>query len=170
MQVLLVEDDVSLRKSLVQVFESEGISVLEAGSFIVAKDIILANFDGVVLSDIRMDGKDGFDVLALCNEHDPDLPVIIMTGHAEIQLAVRALKAGAYDFLEKPCHPDLLLNAIRTAHEHRLLTVKARYLEQKVRQSDSAARDFPGQSRAISKFRDDLRRLSPLPVLSLIHI
>ncbi len=164
MKVLIVEDDTSLRKSLVQIFASEDIPVVEAGSYIVAKDIILANFDGVVLTDIRMDGKDGFDVLALCQQLDPDLPVIIMTGHAEIPLAVRALKAGACDFLEKPCHPDILISAVRMAAERRSLMMKNHHLEEKIRERDPATRDFPGPSSVISKFRNDLRRLSALPV------
>jgi len=168
MKVLLVEDDASLRKSLVQVLSLKGVSVVEASSYIVAKDIIQDSFDGVVLTDICMEGKDGFDVLAFCQKIDPDLPVIFMTGHAEIPLAVRALRAGVYDFLEKPCHPDILLKAVRLANERRTLTVRNRVLEQKIRQTDPAARDFPGPSAAITKFRDDLRKLSALPVN--IHI
>ncbi len=164
MKVLLVEDDASLRKSLVQILSLQGVSVIEAGSYIVAKDVILADFDGVVLSDIRMEGKDGFDVLEFCQKTDPDLPVIFMTGHAEIPLAVRALKAGAFDFLEKPCHPDILLNAIRLATERRDLTLKNRQLEERVQKFDPAARDFPGQSSTITRFRGDLRKLAALPV------
>ena len=168
MKVLLVEDDASLRKSLVQILSLQGVTVIEAGSYIVAKDVILADFDGVVLSDIRMEGKDGFDVLEFCQKTDPDLPVIFMTGHAEVPLAVRALKAGAYDFLEKPCHPDVLLNAIRLASERRELTLKNRQLEARIQKSDPPARDFPGRSSSITQFRKDLRKLAALPVK--IHI
>lgn len=164
MKVLLVEDDSSLRKSLVQILTLQGVTVIEAGSYIVAKDIISADFGGVVLSDIRMEGKDGFDVLEFCQKTDPDLPVIFMTGHAEIPLAVRALKAGAYDFLEKPCHPDILLNAIQMATERRNLTLRNRFLELAVQKTDSAERSFPGQSKVITDFRSDLRKLAALPI------
>ena len=108
-RVLLVEDDAPVREALAQTLELEGFEVTPAGSFIVAKDHIDPDFAGVVLSDIRMPGKDGLQLLDFARKADPDLPVILLTGEGDIPMAVDAISRGAFGFLEKPCPTDQLL-------------------------------------------------------------
>jgi two-component system C4-dicarboxylate transport response regulator DctD len=162
--VLLIEDDYELRKSLTQSLELEDFSVISAGSYIEGKTHISASYPGVILSDMRMPGKDGFDVLSYTKSKDPELPVIVLTGEADVPMAVRAIGEGAYDFLQKPCPPSQLLDVLRRALDHRDVVLRSRSLEQKLKSSDAAAANFPGTSHATEMLRDQLRRSSSLPV------
>lgn len=101
-RVLIVEDDRALRESIVQLLELEGFEPIPTGTLTQARRSIRASFRGVVLSDIQMPDHDGFDVLRLAQSRDPDLPVVLLTGHSDVSTAMRAMKSGAYDYLEKP--------------------------------------------------------------------
>ncbi len=93
-KVLLVDDDAAVREALAQTLELADLQVTEAGSFVAAKDHITPGFDGVILSDIRMPGRDGFHLLAYARGQDPDLPVILLTGEGDIPMAVTGDGAG----------------------------------------------------------------------------
>lgn len=162
--VLLVEDDVVLRRAITQSISLENINVLVANSYAIAEEHITKNFDGIVLTDIRMEGKDGFDVLNYAQSCDIELPVIMLTGHGDIAMAVRAVQKGAFDFLEKPCHPDHLLRVIRKALNQRRQIMRVRELEQKNFHDNPIEMDFPGTSSAIHFFRGELLKLARLPV------
>lgn len=161
--VLLVEDDKPLRRSIAQVFELEELDVIEAGTVIEAEDHISTSFEGVVLSDIRLPGKDGFDLLAFARKTDADLPVILLTGAGDIPMAVRAMSEGASEFLEKPCHPDELVKKIRHWLKARSLVLENRRLERLLLERDEARRLFPGNSSIIREFRSRLRTYAELP-------
>ena len=133
-RVLLVDDDAAVREALGQTLELADLEPLTAGSFVEAKDHIGPGFDGVILSDIRMPGRDGFHLLDYAREADPDLPVILLTGEGDIPMAVRAMAAGAFDFLEKPCAPGDLVAVIERALRTRALVLENRRLK-------AAARD-----------------------------
>ena len=107
--VLVVDDDIAVREALVQSLELADLTARPAGSFIEAKDHITEDFPGVILSDIRMPGRDGFNLLKYTTGIDADLPVILLTGEGDIPMAVEAMGQGAFDFLEKPCAPDDLI-------------------------------------------------------------
>lgn len=162
--VLLIEDDRALRASLAQTLDLAGFQIIQTGTYIEAKDHIAANFDGVVLTDIRMPGKDGFDVLQLARMRDADLPVIVLTGQGDIPMAVRAMNGGAHDFLTKPCPPDALVRVLSKALELRKLTLKTRALERRLERGDVAAVNFPGPSLAASNLRKSLRHYASMPV------
>ncbi len=161
-RVLVIEDDDAMRASLTQSLELEGISVLQANGLAQAKRSLRANFPGIVLSDIRMPQADGFDVLARVKELDDDLPVVFLTGEADVPMAVRALQSGVYDFLEKPCSVADLLRVVRRALAHRKLVLQARRLESALENSDAAAVHFPGSTTASTQLRRDLRNLAEL--------
>ena len=163
-QVLLVEDDRALRLSLAQSLELENISVTRASSVIEAKDHVSPDYAGVILSDIRMPGRDGFDLLAYVRATDSDLPVVLLTGESDVPTAVRAINDGAYDYLEKPCDPDHLVDVLTRALDHRALVLKSRALDLQLQHSDPAAINFPGTSPVSSRLRDDLRRAAKLPI------
>jgi two-component system, NtrC family, C4-dicarboxylate transport response regulator DctD len=166
-RVLLVEDDALVREALGQTLELGGYEAVLAASFIEARDHISADFPGVIVSDIRMPGKDGFALLAFCHEVDESLPVILLTGEGDIPTAVRGISAGAFDFLEKPCDPKHLLDVVEKASKTRELVLENRRLK---RALDAAQREkiaFLGISEAAGQMREAIRRAgrSASPVL-----
>jgi two-component system response regulator FixJ len=113
--VYVVDDDAAVRRSLERLLDAAGFRV-------VSYDLPLAFLEaapglsaGCVLLDVRMPGMDGLEVQARLIRLGVSLPVIVMTGHGDVQSAVRAMKAGAVDFIEKPYDDDTLLNAIEAA-------------------------------------------------------
>lgn len=156
-QILLIEDDDALRFSLAQAFDLEGFKVIQSSNFDQARRTIRANFNGVILSDIRMPGKDGFDVLQHSQHADPDLPVILLTGEADVPMALRAMRQGAYDFIEKPCKVDYLIEVIKRALEQRQLVLRNRKIERDLARNDLAAVNFPGNSSATKELRKAIR-------------
>ena len=92
-QVLLVDDDAAVRDALTQTLELANLTALPAASFVAAKDHITADFQGVILSDLRMPGRDGFHLLSYARAQDPELPVILLTGEGDIP--VQSPRSGA---------------------------------------------------------------------------
>ena len=125
-RVLLVDDDRAVREALGQTLELAGLSPTVAGSYIEAKDHIGPGFEGVVVTDIRMPGKDGFALLDLVQSADAELPVILLTGEGDVPMAVRAMAGGAFDFLEKPCSGKALLAVVEKALETRARVMETR--------------------------------------------
>ncbi|WP_162652223.1 response regulator [Lentilitoribacter sp. Alg239-R112] len=156
-QILLIEDDDALRFSLAQAFDLEGFKVIQSSNFDQARRTIRANFNGVILSDIRMPGKDGFDVLQYSQGADPDLPVVLLTGEADVPMALRAMRQGAYDFIEKPCKVDYLIEVMKRALEQRQLVLRNRKIERDLARNDLAAVNFPGNSAATKDLRKAIR-------------
>lgn len=167
--VLVVEDDAPVREALGQTLELEGYSPVLAGSFVVAKDHISAAFDGVILSDIRMPGRDGLHLLDYARSVDPDLPVILLTGEGDIPMAVGAINSGAFDFLEKPCANDVLLDAVAKALRSRALVLENRRLNAQLTRRDAAARMIFGQSEQARALRDQVRKIARVAGAVLIH-
>ncbi|TYB82999.1 sigma-54-dependent transcriptional regulator [Maritimibacter fusiformis] len=155
--VLLVDDDRAVREALGQTLELAGLKPVLAGSYIEAKDHIAPGFDGVVVSDIRMPGKDGFDLLAHVQTVDADLPVIFLTGEGDIPMAVRGMAAGAFEFLEKPCGPQDLLAVVEKALSRRARVLENRRLRRQAEQGDAAQRLLVGQSRQAEDLRAQAR-------------
>ncbi|EIE52653.1 sigma-54-dependent transcriptional regulator [Salipiger aestuarii] len=145
-RVLLVDDDAAVREALGQTLELAEFDAVTAGSFVEAKDLIGARFEGVIVSDIRMPGRDGFHLLDYAHEQDAELPVILLTGEGDIPMAVRAMSAGAFDFLEKPCAPSDLISVIERALRTRGLVLENRRLKAQLNTGDPAARMIFGIS------------------------
>ena len=156
-QVLLIEDDAPLRQSLAQALELDDMEVVATDNFLQARRIIRANYPGVVLSDIRMPDHDGFEVLQTAQAADPQLPVILLTGAGDVPMALRAVRGGAYEFLEKPCPTERLLEVLNRALDHRALILQNRRMEQALLRNDAAAVHFPGPSEAAKTLRRALR-------------
>lgn len=125
-KVLVIEDDAVLRASIVQTLELEDLEPIATNGFTQARRSIRSNFRGVILSDIKMPDFDGFDVLSFAEARDPDLPVVLLTGHSDVPTAMRAVRAGAYEYLEKPCDPPRLVDVLRRALQHRTLVLENR--------------------------------------------
>ncbi|MEC3862291.1 sigma-54 dependent transcriptional regulator [Mesobacterium sp. TK19101] len=156
-KVLLVDDDPAVREALGQTLELAEFEAVTAGSFVEAKDRIAPGFDGVIVSDIRMPGRDGFHLLDYAREQDADLPVILLTGEGDIPMAVRAMAAGAFDFLEKPCAPGDLTAVIERALRTRSLVLENRRLKDQLETGDPAARLIFGVSRLAEGLRSRVR-------------
>ena len=155
--VLLVDDDAMVREALGQTLELDGLTTILAGSYIEAKDHIVPGFDGVILSDIRMPGKDGFALLAQAQAVDPELPVILLTGEGDIPTAVRGINEGAFDFLGKPCEPAALLAVVGRALRTRALVLENRALKARTETGDAAARLLIGDSALAEDLRNRVR-------------
>ncbi|KIC49047.1 sigma-54 dependent transcriptional regulator [Tateyamaria sp. ANG-S1] len=166
--VLLVDDDAAVRDALAQTLELADLIPIPAASFVVAQDHIAADFDGVILSDIRMPGRDGFHLLAHTRKIDADLPVILLTGEGDIPMAVQAMRDGAFGFLEKPCAPNELLAVLERALKTRALVLENRRLRQLVESGDPAARMLFGESELAEGLRDRVRLLAPLETEVLV--
>lgn len=156
--VLLVDDDAAVREALGQTLELGGYAPILAASFLVAQDHITQEFEGVVISDIRMPGKDGFALLKHARAQDPDLPVIFLTGEGDVPTAVRGMSEGAFDFLEKPCDPKHLLEVVDKALRTRALVLENRRLKTQLDQARREQIGFLGVSTASARLRDVIRR------------
>ncbi len=167
-RVLLVDDDRDIREALGQTLELADLAPTVAGSFVEAKDHLDPSFDGVVVSDIRMPGRDGFYLLDFVRETDPEMPVILLTGEADIPMAVRAMSAGAYDFLEKPCAPRDFIAVIERALAARALVLENRRLKSELEAGDAAARMLFGHSPLAEELRGQARAVARAGTEALI--
>ncbi len=155
--ILVVDDDREVRDALAQTLELNDFTPLTAGSFIEAKDHLTRGFDGVVLSDIRMPGRDGFHLLGFAHDVDPELPVILLTGEGDVPMAVTAMSQGAFDFLEKPCAPAALVPVLHRALGARALVLENRRLKRQLETGDPAARMLFGTSQPAQDLRKNVR-------------
>lgn len=161
-QVLFIDDDSAVRDAVAQTLDLADFNVITAGSFVHAKDSITRGFDGVILTDVRMPGRDGFYVLDYVQGIDAELPVIILTGEGDIPMAVRAMGQGAFDVLEKPCGADVLIPVIDRAMKTRALVLENRRLKDHIAKSDPAARMIFGVSQASETLRKQVRAAAAL--------
>jgi two-component system C4-dicarboxylate transport response regulator DctD len=167
-RVLLIDDDEQMRRSTEQALELAGIPV---ESFAAAEDAFARagpGFNGVVVSDIRMPGLDGMSLLQKLNEMDSGLPVILITGHADVQLAVEAMRRGAYDFIEKPFMTQSLVSVLRRALDHRSLVIENRRLRAVAGKRDDIEARLPGRSAAMVDLRSRVRAIGPSDADTLI--
>jgi two-component system C4-dicarboxylate transport response regulator DctD len=166
--ILLVDDDAAVREALTQTLDLNDLNTVPCGSFIEAKDHIARDFEGVILSDIRMPGRDGFHLLRHAHGLDPDLPVILLTGEGDIPMAVEAMGQGAFDFLEKPCAPDDLLPVLHRALQTRALVLENRRLKTQLETGDPAARMLFGTSQLAEDLRTRVRAVARMGTEALV--
>ncbi|MCF6367976.1 sigma-54-dependent transcriptional regulator [Rhizobium halophilum] len=167
-RVLLVDDEEELRRSTAQALELFGLSVQ---AFATADDVMeLAgfSFDGVIVTDIRMPGTDGMTLLHRIRELDPEIPVILVTGHGDVQLAVKAMREGAYDFLEKPFTPQHLAGVIRRALDRRALVLENRRLKAVAGKRDDLEARLPGRTQVMVDLRYRIRAIGATEADTLI--
>ncbi len=167
-RVVFIDDEEDVRRANRQSLELDGFAVETFGDAESALAAILAEAPGVVVSDVRLPGADGRALLERLHRIDPDLPVILITGHGDISMAVAALRGGAVDFLAKPYPADALVASVRRALERRRLVVENRRL----RASLDAALDedpaFLGLSPEIVRLRRLVRDVAAADVDVLV--
>jgi two-component system C4-dicarboxylate transport response regulator DctD len=151
--ILFIEDDAAVRLGSIQAFELSGLKVQPFERAETALKQITPGFAGIVVSDIRLPGMDGMALLAQARAIDPEVPVILVTGHGDIAMAVDAMRRGAYDFIEKPFSSEQLIEVARRALEKRHLTLELQALRQTLLQRDQIEARILGRSSSIERLR-----------------
>ncbi len=128
--VHLIDDDEDVRRALAFLLGTAGLAVKVYESAILFLETYNPSRTGCIVSDVRMPGMDGLQLLKRLREMGSKLPVIVLTGHADVALAVEAMKGGAVDFIEKPFSDEVLLNAIQSALSQRPSPVPQANVEQ----------------------------------------
>ncbi|RVN79176.1 sigma-54-dependent Fis family transcriptional regulator [Sinorhizobium meliloti] len=165
--VFLIDDDRDLRKAMQQTLELAGFTVSSFASATEALAGLSGDFAGIVISDIRMPGMDGLALFRKILALDPDLPMILVTGHGDIPMAVQAIQDGAYDFIAKPFAADRLVQSARRAEEKRRLVMENRSLR---RAAEAASEGLPliGQTPAMERLRQTLKHIADTDVDVLV--
>ena len=155
--LFLVDDDNEMRAAIAQWMELSDYTVHSFSEARSALEQLTKDFPGVVVTDVRMPQMDGMEFLASINAFDADIPVVLITAHGDVEVAVRAMRAGAYDFIEKPFEPERLLEVVIRASEKRQLVMENRALRQKlVGGGEDIERKLIGNSDAIRRLRDEI--------------
>jgi two-component system response regulator AauR len=167
-QVLLVEDDADVRLGCLQAFGLEDVAALGVESVEQVPPGLLRQFAGVVVSDIRLPGIDGMAWLRQLMRDDAELPVILITGHGDVAMAVQAMREGAYDFIQKPFLPDQLLAVVRRALDKRRLTLQVRQLKGQLARLDGLDSRVIGHSQPMVELRELIADVAAAPADVLI--
>ncbi len=163
MTVLLIDDDPEVLDSSRQTLELEGFAVQAVTDPAAALARLGSSWPGVVVTDVRMPGMDGFALLELVRAADAEVPVVLVTGHGDIAMAMRAVREGAYDFIEKPAEPDHLVEVVRRALDHRGLILENRRLRAQLAEGGAEGRII-GRSPAVERLRATVANLADAEV------
>ncbi|MGQ7246569.1 sigma-54-dependent transcriptional regulator [Halomonas sp. V046] len=159
--VMIIDDEAHLRITAGQTLELAGYRPLPYEGARLALDQLPVDFPGVLVSDIRMPGMDGMALLREVRHRDPDLPVILITGHGDISTAVEAMREGAWDFLEKPFAGERLVEMVRRGIEKRRLSLENRQLKAELEAQQSAPGPrLVGRTPAIQRLASMVQRIS----------
>ncbi len=156
-QILVVDDEERIRQSLNGVLKDEGYEVLEAKDGVQALKQVENDAPDLVLLDIWMPGMDGIETLERVKAQIPNLPVIMISGHANIELAVKATKLGAYDFIEKP----LSLEKVLLTVNHALVFSKLEQENRALRQAIQKKYEIVGNSTGIQQLKEQIKIVAP---------
>ncbi|MCE9686782.1 sigma-54 dependent transcriptional regulator [Shewanella sp. AS16] len=167
--VLIVDDEAHIGTVLVQLFELEGISAIACTDPRGLANSLDRHWPGVVLSDVNMPYLDGIGLMQQLHHQDADLPVILLTGVGDIAMAVKALKQGAYDFIEKPFNNEHILDVVKRALEKRSLTLENRQLKKELESQSLPGPRILGNSPGINRMRNILDSVLDTPADVLIE-
>ena len=156
MKVAIVDDEQDMRQSISQWLALSGFDTETYASAEEALKSIGSDYPGVVVSDIKMPGMDGMAFLKRLMSVDGGLPVIMITGHGDVPMAVEAMRVGAFDFLEKPFNPDRMSELAKKATNARRLTLDTRALRRELSDGGQLMKKLIGQSPAMERLREDI--------------
>ena len=162
--ILLIDDEKSIRKTLKEILEYEGYVVDEAGDGAEGLRMIQEGDYDIALCDIKMPKMDGMEVLEKAQISNPDVPFIMISGHGTLETAVEAVKKGAFDYVAKPPDLNRLLITIRNALDKSNLITETKVLKRKV----TKTREIIGDSPAIQKIKETIERVTPTDARVLI--
>lgn len=162
--ILIIDDEKAIRKTLTEILSYEGYKIEEAGDGEEGLRKFRDKSYDVVLCDIKMPKLDGLEFLDKARETNPDVPVIMISGHGTIETAVEAVKKGAYDYISKPPDLNRLLITIRNAMDKTNLVAEAKVLKRKV----SKVEEMIGESSPITKIKDTIEKVAPTEARILV--
>jgi len=169
--VYIIDDDFQVRKSFKQTLELNGFEVkaFSSAAECLQQGEISHNFNSVVISDIKMPDMSGLKFLDAIQLIDQDIPVILITGHADINMAIEGMKRGAYDFIEKPVKPEHALDVVRKAQRQRCLIMENRLLKQQLDQQQMCNTQIIGSHPFTQQLKEQILNLATTNVDVLIH-
>ena len=167
--VLVVEDDPHVQLGCVQALQLAGVAVSAVDSAEQAMALVQPGFAGVVVTDMRLPGQDGLELIRYCHDLDADLPVIMITGHGDVVLAVEAMRSGAYDFIPKPFSPEVLVEVVRRALEKRALTLEVVALRKSLASRAGLESKLIGNSPQMQRVRKLVAEIADSPIDVLVH-
>jgi two-component system nitrogen regulation response regulator NtrX len=162
--ILIIDDEKAIRKTLSEILSYEGYKIDEAGDGEEGLRKFREKEYDVILCDIKMPKMDGIEFLEKAKEANPDLPIIMISGHGTIETAVEAVKKGAYDYISKPPDLNRLLITIRNAMDKTSLVAETKVLKRRV----SKVQDMIGDSTPIHKIRETIDKVAPTDARILI--
>lgn len=166
--VCFIDDESAMRAAVKQWLSLADFDVIEFAGADAALQRLTPDFPGIVLSDVKMPRMDGLELLRRVLALDNDLPVVLMTGHGDVPMAVEAMKAGAYDFIEKPFQPEQILEIARRAAEKRRLVLENRRLQQQLEESSDLSARLIGHCPAIENLRSEIHAIADTDASVLI--
>lgn len=158
-KILVVDDERSIRKTLREILEFEKYKVDEAADGYECLTRVKQQQYDVIILDIKMPNMDGLEALERIHSLAPETPVLVISGHANIDTAVEAVKKGAFDFISKPPDLNRLLITIRNALDHSNLVTETKVLKRKVQKAK--VQDIIGRSEAIQKIKETIELVAP---------
>ncbi len=156
MKIAIVDDEPDMRESISQWLGLSGYETMTFASAEEALKVIGNDWPGVVISDIRMPGMDGMAFLKRLMSVDSALPVIMITGHGDVPMAVEAMRLGAMDFMEKPFNPDRMTELAKKASQSRRMTLDNRELRRDLSEGAQVMNKLIGTSPAMERLREDI--------------
>nr|WP_295083241.1 sigma-54 dependent transcriptional regulator [uncultured Roseateles sp.] len=159
-KILFVEDDPPVRASLTQTLELEGLEVCACACAEEALPHIQAGAQIVVATDVRLPGMSGLGLLDHVVATDPDIPVVLVTAHGDVAMAVQAMRVGAYDFLEKPFAPERFIDTLKRALDKRVLRVAVDELRGQLQRRSGVEAVLLGNSSAMQQVRAQVLNLA----------
>ncbi len=167
--VIFIDDEKHIRIANGQTLELAGYQVHLFDRAEAALPLVSHDWPGVVVSDMKMPGMGGMEFLQQALTIDHDLPVILITGHGDIAMAVQAIREGAYDFIEKPFAADQLIETVRRALDKRTLTLENRSLRQELEAQSAPGPRIIGRTPAMQRLRATIAQLADTDADVLIH-
>ena len=165
-KVLIVDDERSIRRTLRDILEFEKYDVDEAADGMECLVKVQREKYDVIILDIKMPKMDGMEALERIQLLSPDVPVVMISGHANIDTAVEAVKKGAFDFISKPPDLNRMLITLRNAMDKSNLILETKVLKRKV--SKAKVQKIIGDSEAISKIKETIDRVAPTEARVLV--
>ena len=165
-KILIIEDEAAIRRVLTKIIseENEAYNVAEAADGLLGIEMIKNNEYDLVLCDIKMPKMDGVEVLEKAKKIKPEIPIVMISGHGDIDTAINTMRLGAFDYISKPPDLNRLLNTVRNALEKKVLVVENKRLKKKVGKSY----EMIGESDAISQIKEIIEKVATTAARVLI--
>lgn len=168
--VLLIEDDLNVQLGCVQTLKLDKIRAVGVSSVEEARHLLPAlRLHGIIVTDMKLPGTSGLVFQKELNDQDPDLPVIIITGHGDVATAVEAMHNGAYDFLSKPFTPQQLTNVVKRALDKRRLLNEVYQLKRRLADVSALETRLIGNSAAMTEMREVIKDIAVTPANVMIY-